>query len=244
MTNQTDEIIVPRRALHAYERALTFTVAMSIFLMLSPELLSEGWLNLTMGAASDAASGLASSLAPLWRVLIGAFVVFPLQEGGNIASNGLIELQRTEPLIQFAVSVIFTWMLPFLDPPYSMVRWAHSRSGFLPLILKRAGMFLFYGASLMAAFFIVAQAMYAGFFIAQNVLVSTGVVASAPRPSAVTTVNIVSITCAIILFAFLAVRMRWRRGDESRLLVMQGRAAELPEDIALAVRERAADKPT
>jgi len=223
----------PHVTLRAYQRAIVLVVALSSGLAFAFAVEHDvSWQEFVMGAAEAAATGLASGLSPLWRVLIGALVVFPL----DIFTDGQFMTRPVELGHGFIQSVIFTWIIPYLDPSAQIWRWTADSKWSAVAFLKKCVVFGVYCVWL----FVVMAVIYELALIAAQ---SGGMIAGTPSSDSVTSyfgdrigaAATFSIAAMLILAVVLGLPFWRSRNSGSGCPEPRCAAAELPEFVAGAV---------
>lgn len=107
------------------------------------------WPDFVMGAITNALAGLISALAPWWRILVGLFVVTPIDQVADIyigRPNAWSSAKVAKDAIQNAALV---WLLPHLDPPQLVLRWMNRASSRLVKNLRISIVYIGYGVWLL-----------------------------------------------------------------------------------------------
>jgi len=235
VTGQAISMKQSQATLRVYQR----TIAMSVLLasgMVLDSILNPGDFrqNIVWATASAAATGLVSWLAPPWRIIAAAAVVFPL----NVYTGVKFETDPVALANGLTESIILTWLLPYLDPAISFWHWASKGKSNLIVRLKQSVIFCSYGLWLSA----VMDVVYA---LARIAAQSGGMIAGYPASDNDATYLIERVgavaafgSAAILLLVLVLGVPLWRRmRGRDELPEARGEGAPLPDAVAGAVSD-------
>lgn len=239
MTNWAIRLKAPQGTLYAYQRAIVLIVivllvgGLALAASVEPGVSREYFI---FGTALAAAVGFASWLGSLWRILIGALIVFPL----NSSSDGQFATHPVDLAEGLLEGVLYTWILPFLDPATSLWRWANNSKWSVIVFLKTCVLFGGYGLWLFGVLAVV-------YGLALITSQSGGAIGGFPADDPTTSYLIARmgavVTSGLAMATILALVLGvpfWRsRKSGSKFPDPRREPAELPDVIAAAVSDTA-----
>ena len=140
------------------ERAIVLVVVFTIVLLIEwyfdtgEGVKRRNWVDFVFGTVASGIMGLASALSPLWRVLAGLLVVFPLDQAPDVLLGRPDAWKANDIAVGLMVNALLTWMLPYLDPPALVQRWIANARSRRAAILKKSSVYVAYGIWLFVVF--------------------------------------------------------------------------------------------
>lgn len=197
-------------------------------------------LDLVLSSIATLIIGLASGTSAVWRLLIGLFIVSPLEQVSDIAlgrPNAWSGFKFAEIVM---LNTALTLLLPYLDPPRRILSWATGSPSNAGRVWRQALLYLGYGSWLMLIFLIIT-------FVSLSIVELTKIAAGHPDMDGQVfdqqTQIGVRVLLAIIGGVIIAVSAWvwiWRRSKLGTAFPEKPReTTTIPADIADAVRESA-----